>query len=220
MSGSKAVGPTMYGAVRPPAQMGGPAVEADLTNMARLRVHRGLPVVPSQDEVAAVFQALQVEHRLLAQVLQGTGMRLFEGLQLRIKDVDFSHQIIVVHCGKGDKDRLLMLPPAPGAGPAGAGSPCAHGLAAGSPSRLRHQRGSRPAGPCRCRHHHDLHTCAQDRRRRRAQPHGFNDPALTAHRTPAGPGRGANKVKPRCRTAGQSKPPPANLRESRPVAAP
>ncbi|OYT87708.1 MAG: hypothetical protein CFE46_11240 [Burkholderiales bacterium PBB6] len=111
MSGSKAVGPTMYGAVRPPAQMGGPAVEADLTNMARLRVHRRLPVVLSQGEIAAVFQALQGEHRLLAQVLYGTGMRLFEGLQLRIKDVDFFHQIIVVHCGKGDKDRLLILPP-------------------------------------------------------------------------------------------------------------
>ena len=81
-----------------------------MTEMARPRIQRRLPVVLSQDEVAAVFRSLQGEHRLLAQVLYGTGMRLFEGLQLRVKDVDFAHQTIVVRCGKGGKDRLLMLP--------------------------------------------------------------------------------------------------------------
>lgn len=81
-----------------------------MTELARPRVQRRLPVVLSQDEVAAVFRSLQGEHRLLAQVLYGTGMRLFEGLQLRVKDVDFAHQTIVVRCGKGGKDRLLMLP--------------------------------------------------------------------------------------------------------------
>lgn len=81
-----------------------------MTEMARPRVQRRLPVVLSQDEVGALFRCLEGEHRLLAQVLYGTGMRLFEGLQLRVKDVDFAHQTMVVRCGKGGKDRLLMLP--------------------------------------------------------------------------------------------------------------
>lgn len=88
-------------------------LQADLpwmAEMARPRIQRRLPVVLSQDEVAAVLRGLQGEHLLLAQVLYGTGMRLFEGLQLRVKDVDFSHQTIVVRSGKGGKDRLLMLP--------------------------------------------------------------------------------------------------------------
>jgi integron integrase len=49
-------------------------------------------------------------HRLFAQLLYGTGMRLSEGLQLRVKDVDFGHRAIIVRAGKGGKDRLLMLP--------------------------------------------------------------------------------------------------------------
>jgi integron integrase len=81
-----------------------------LREMGRPRVHRRLPVVLSQDEVAAVFRGMDGTHRLLAQVLYGTGMRLMEGLQLRVKDVDFAHQTLVVRAGKGGKDRLLMLP--------------------------------------------------------------------------------------------------------------
>ena len=50
------------------------------------------------------------EHRLFAQLLYGTGMRLVEGLQLRVKDVDFEHRAIIVRAGKGGKDRLVMLP--------------------------------------------------------------------------------------------------------------
>lgn len=81
-----------------------------MSEMARPRIQRRLPIVLSRDEVVAVFRGLDGEHRLLAQVLYGTGMRLFEGLQLRVKDIDFSHQTIVVRSGKGGKDRLLMLP--------------------------------------------------------------------------------------------------------------
>ena len=53
---------------------------------------------------------MEGEHRLLAQVLYGTGMRLTEGLRLRVKDIDFAHRAIVVRDGKGGKDRVLMLP--------------------------------------------------------------------------------------------------------------
>ena len=46
----------------------------------------------------------------LARLLYGTGMRLTEGLNLRVKDVDFDRKVIVVRSGKGDKDRVVMFP--------------------------------------------------------------------------------------------------------------
>jgi integron integrase len=76
----------------------------------RPQPRRRLPVVLSAQEVAAVLALMEGEHRLLAQVLYGTGMRLTEGLRLRAKDIDFAHRAIVVRDGKGGKDRVLMLP--------------------------------------------------------------------------------------------------------------
>ena len=81
-----------------------------MTEIGRPRVQRRLPVVLSQEELAAVFRGLDGEHLLFAQLLYGTGMRLTEGLQLRVKDVDFPHGAIIVRSGKGGKDRVLMLP--------------------------------------------------------------------------------------------------------------
>lgn len=81
-----------------------------MTQIGRPRVQRRLPVVLSQDELAAVLRGLDGEHLLFAQLLYGTGLRLTEGLQLRVKDVDFQHGAIIVRAGKGGKDRVLMLP--------------------------------------------------------------------------------------------------------------
>ena len=69
-----------------------------------------LPVVLSVDEVARILSLLQGEHRLFAHLLYGTGMRIAEGLQLRVKDVDFDLRAIVIRAGKGGKDRSVMLP--------------------------------------------------------------------------------------------------------------
>jgi integron integrase len=69
-----------------------------------------LPVVLSPTEVACVLSLLEGEHKLLAQLLYGTGMRIAESLQLRVKDVDFEHRTLIVRHGKGGKDRALMLP--------------------------------------------------------------------------------------------------------------
>lgn len=71
-----------------------------------------LPVVLSRGEVAAVLARLPADgvHRLLAELLYGTGLRITEALQLRVKDLDFAHRVIVVRCGKGGKDRVVMLP--------------------------------------------------------------------------------------------------------------
>lgn len=71
---------------------------------------RRIPSVLTQNEVASVFMFLEGELLLLARLLYGTGMRLMEGLRLRIKDVDFDRHVIVVREAKGNKDRVVMLP--------------------------------------------------------------------------------------------------------------
>jgi integron integrase len=71
---------------------------------------RRLPVVLSADEVAVVLNGLGGVHGLLARLLYGTGLRIEEALELRVKDLDFANQAIMVRSGKGDKDRVVMLP--------------------------------------------------------------------------------------------------------------
>ena len=80
---------------------------------ALVRAKRGVrvPVVLTRDEVRSVFQGLQGRApSLVVQLLYGTGMRLLEALRLRVKDVDFGANQITVREGKGDRDRLTMLP--------------------------------------------------------------------------------------------------------------
>ncbi|MET7015159.1 integron integrase [Uliginosibacterium flavum] len=81
-----------------------------LNEIGKPRVRHRLPVVLSAEEVARILCLLDGEHRLFAQLLYGTGMRLTEGLRLRVKDIDFSHNAIIVREGKGGKDRVVMLP--------------------------------------------------------------------------------------------------------------
>ena len=81
-----------------------------MSDIGRPRVHRRLPVVLTQEELAGVFRHMEGEHMLFAQLLYGTGMRLSEGQQLRVKDIDFAHRAVIVREGKGAKDRVLMLP--------------------------------------------------------------------------------------------------------------
>ena len=69
-----------------------------------------LPDVLSQSEVRAVLGQMAGTQALIARLLYGTGLRLLEGLRLRVKDVDFARNVIVVRAGKGDKDRVTMLP--------------------------------------------------------------------------------------------------------------
>ena len=69
-----------------------------------------LPVVLSTAEVSSVLVMMHGEHQLLARLLYGTGLRISEALQLRVKDVDFDQRTIMVRPGKGGKDRVVMLP--------------------------------------------------------------------------------------------------------------
>ncbi|ELW1756380.1 class 1 integron integrase IntI1, partial [Salmonella enterica subsp. enterica serovar Derby] len=79
-----------------------------LQEIGRPRPSRRLPVVLTPDEVVRILGFLEGEHRLFAQLLYGTGMRISEGLQLRVKDLDFDHGTIIVREGKGSKDRALI----------------------------------------------------------------------------------------------------------------
>lgn len=81
-----------------------------MRDIGRPRAQRRLPVVLSKDELIGIFACMEGEHRLLARLLYGTGLRISEGLQLRIKDVDFEHRAVIVREGKGGKDRVVMLP--------------------------------------------------------------------------------------------------------------
>jgi integron integrase len=69
-----------------------------------------LPVVLTQKEVADVLARLEGTHRLIGALLYGSGMRIMEGVRLRVKDVEFTRGEIVVRDGKGAKDRMTMLP--------------------------------------------------------------------------------------------------------------
>ena len=70
-----------------------------LKDIGSPRVQTRLPVVLTLEEVTAIVIWLQGEHRLFARLLYGTGMRINEALQLRVKDIDFSHRAIAVRCG-------------------------------------------------------------------------------------------------------------------------
>ncbi len=69
-----------------------------------------LPVVLSREEVDRLLKNLTGAKALMAGLLYGSGLRLMECLRLRVKDVDFSQQQIIVRDGKGQKDRITILP--------------------------------------------------------------------------------------------------------------
>ena len=81
-----------------------------LGEFARAQRPRRVPVVLSREEARALVGELDGSMRLIGELLYGCGLRLLEGLRLRVKDVDFARRQIVVRGGKGDKDRVTMLP--------------------------------------------------------------------------------------------------------------
>ena len=83
-----------------------------LDEMVRAKRPQHLPTVLTVREVGAVLAGLEGTLCLIARLLYGTGMRLLEGLRLRVKDVDFDMRQITVRDGKGAKDRVTMLPAA------------------------------------------------------------------------------------------------------------
>ena len=83
-----------------------------LDDIVRSKRAARLPVVLTREEIRAVLQRMSGVPRLMAILLYGAGLRLLECARLRVKDVDFARNQITVRAGKGDKDRVTMLPAA------------------------------------------------------------------------------------------------------------
>ena len=81
-----------------------------LDDVVRARRPKRLPIVLTRDEVRAVISELYGTPRLMATLLYGSGLRLLECCRLRVQDVDFGMNQIVVRDGKGAKDRVTVLP--------------------------------------------------------------------------------------------------------------
>jgi integrase len=79
-------------------------------DVLRAKPSRYLPTVLTPEEVRVIIQQLSGEYKILIQLLYGSGLRLNEGLNLRVKDIDFGHKQIVVRDAKGNESRVTMLP--------------------------------------------------------------------------------------------------------------
>ena len=82
----------------------------DLGEVIRARKPKRLQVVITREEVKAVLTNLSGDKWLMASLMYGAGLRLMECLRLRVQDIDFSRNEILVRDGKGAKDRITMLP--------------------------------------------------------------------------------------------------------------
>jgi integron integrase len=82
----------------------------NLTEVARATKPRRLPVVLTHDEVRRVFTHLGGRARLVVGLLYGSGLRLNEALNVRVKDMDLERRELLVRNGKGGKDRITVIP--------------------------------------------------------------------------------------------------------------
>jgi integron integrase len=69
-----------------------------------------IPTVLKREECQKLFEAMQGTSQLMAELMYGSGLRLIELLRLRVKDLDIERLQVVVRGGKGDKDRVTVLP--------------------------------------------------------------------------------------------------------------
>ena len=81
-----------------------------VNGVVRANRPKRLPTVLTRQEVRSIFGNLDGVEWIMAMLLYGAGLRLMECLRLRVKDVDFSRNEIRIRSGKGDKDRVTMLP--------------------------------------------------------------------------------------------------------------
>jgi len=79
-------------------------------NAIRAKKPQRLPTVMTRDEAMKVIGAISGEYQLMVKIIYGSGLRLMECLRLRVKDIDFGNNQIVVRDAKGMKDRVTVLP--------------------------------------------------------------------------------------------------------------
>ena len=87
-------------------------IKIDVEEVDAIRAEKPerLPVVLSRPEAKRIISLLQGDSQLVTKLLYGSGLRLTEGIRLRVKDIDFDRQEILVRDGKGFKDRRTILP--------------------------------------------------------------------------------------------------------------
>jgi len=88
-------------------------LERDLGDFGRIvwaKRPKRLPVVFTREEVTRILNQLSGVNWIMAMILYGSGLRLSECLRLRVKDIDFQYRQIMVRSGKGDKDKMTLLP--------------------------------------------------------------------------------------------------------------
>ena len=81
-----------------------------LDNVVKAKRPQRMPVVLTRDEVQAVLSHLDGTSGLILRLAYGTGMRILETARVRVKDIDFARNEVMIRDGKGFKDRVTMLP--------------------------------------------------------------------------------------------------------------
>jgi len=81
-----------------------------IDNVVRAKNSRRIPVVFTRHEVRSIIDCTRQPYSLMVALMYGSGLRLMEVLRLRLKDIDFDRQVILVRQGKGNKDRVTILP--------------------------------------------------------------------------------------------------------------
>ncbi len=87
-----------------------PAVKIGVEGVVRAKRKPYIPIVLSREEVDRIIACLEYPYDLVVKLLYGCGLRLFECMKLRVQDLNFDIQRLIVHDGKGKKDRSLPLP--------------------------------------------------------------------------------------------------------------
>ncbi len=83
---------------------------ADFSDFKRAKRPAKRPLVLNEDEIDQLFKHIAGVYFIIAKLLYGSGLRLLESLRLRVKDIDFKYKEITVRDGKGEKDRVTVLP--------------------------------------------------------------------------------------------------------------
>jgi integron integrase len=82
----------------------------DIRGAVRSKKKRNLPAVLSVDEIKLLFKQVDGSKRMMLELIYGTGLRVSEFVRLRVKDIDFDNDLIIIVDGKGGKDRAVSLP--------------------------------------------------------------------------------------------------------------
>ncbi|MCK5707527.1 MAG: integron integrase [Candidatus Aureabacteria bacterium] len=81
-----------------------------IPGIIRAKQKKRIPTVFTKDEVKKVISVIDIQHQIMARLLYGSGLRLMECLRLRVKDLDFSNNQILIRDAKGSKDRVTVFP--------------------------------------------------------------------------------------------------------------